>query len=622
MQNPLFLTLQFMSFFLSFSLASDLEFQYPHCHCELGDHSIFKWQKASDFLIAVSYFSIPLELLYFVSRSPYKFPFKWLLFQFGSFIVLCGLTHFLTTFTYYGPHSFLLSVTLTIVKFLTALVSFLTAITLLTLIPQLLRIKVRENLLWLKADELRREVKLMKSKEEAQKHVRMLTHEIRKYLDRHAILYTTLVELSKALNLQNCAVWMPDDMAQCMILTHELNPSQGSLGKLSIPMDDEDVVGIKTTEGVQLVRPESFIGSSSAGDAGQFGSVAAIRMQMLKVSDFKGGTPELIHASYAILVLVSSNENSKIWGPHDLETIEVVADQVAVALSHAVVLEESQVMREKLAEQNRALLKAKRDAIMANEARTAFQSILNQELKRPIYSILNLLEMVRVKNLNFEQRLIIDAIYRTGNLVSVLIDDLMDACNANKLENFCLEVKPFELKPLIKEAISVVKCLCEIKGFHFEMKVGNYEIPNFVLGDEKRVFHVILHMVGSILRWYNKGGCVIFRVLSEEEREMRSGQRWDQRWNLGCSSGYTCVKFEIALNQTENSDFNSGFACDGLDMDQSFSMCKQLVKMMQGSIYASLNPQRAPQSISLLLRFKIQPQMDISNSDEFKRGLF
>ncbi|KAI6692695.1 hypothetical protein NL676_020405 [Syzygium grande] len=89
---------------------------------------ILECQRVSDFLIAVAYFSIPLELLYFVSLS--YVPFKWVLAQFIAFIVLCGLTHLLNCWTYYGPHSFQLMLSLTIAKFLTALVSCATAITL------------------------------------------------------------------------------------------------------------------------------------------------------------------------------------------------------------------------------------------------------------------------------------------------------------------------------------------------------------------------------------------------------------------------------------------------------------------------------------------------------------
>lgn len=101
--------------------------EYVHCNCDDDDHgiwsvqSILVCQKVSDFFIAIAYFSIPLELLYFVSYS--NVPFKLVFLQFVAFIVLCGLTHLLNAYTYYGLHSFQLFLSLTVAKFLTALVS-------------------------------------------------------------------------------------------------------------------------------------------------------------------------------------------------------------------------------------------------------------------------------------------------------------------------------------------------------------------------------------------------------------------------------------------------------------------------------------------------------------------
>ncbi|KAL0433437.1 UNVERIFIED_CONTAM: Ethylene receptor 2 [Sesamum latifolium] len=328
-------------FFLSISAADN---GFPRCNCdEEGSWSIdtiMECQRVSDFLIAVAYFSIPVELLYFVSCS--TIPFKWVLFQFISFIVLCGMTHLLNGWTY-GPHPFQLMLALTIFKFLTALVSFATSITLITLIPLLLKVKVRELMLKKKTWDLDREVGLIKKQKEAGWHVRMLTQEIRKSLDRHTILYTTLVELSKTLNLQNCVVWMPNVAKTEMDLTHEL---KGRDFTSPIPTSDPDVRVIKGNGGVKILNPQSALAAASSGGMAEPGSVAAIRMPMLRVSNFKGGTPEMVQACYAILVLVLPGGQGRSWSIQELEIVEVVADQVAVALSHASVLEESQIMRE------------------------------------------------------------------------------------------------------------------------------------------------------------------------------------------------------------------------------------------------------------------------------------
>ncbi|XP_074563407.1 ethylene receptor 2-like isoform X1 [Curcuma longa] len=597
---------------LSFGSATELAF--PLCDCD-GDRlwsieAIRNWQKASDLLIAAAYFSIPLELLYFVTCSK-LFPFKWILFQFSTFIVLCGLTHLLNVFTY-KPHSFLVVLALTISKFLTALVSFLTAITLLTLIPQLLRIKLRENFLRLKAHELDQKVGLMKRQEEVSWHVRMLTQEIRKSLDRHTILYTTLVELSKTLQLQNCAVWMPNESQLEMDLTHELNRSTYDFCIRSIPMQYPDIVDVKKYDGVKILKPDSTLGSASSGAVSESGAVAAIRMPMLKVSNFKGGTPEIIQACYAILVLVPPKNDSRIWSHHELELIEAVSDQVAVALSHAAVLEESHVIRDKLAEQNKALLQAKQNVMMASEAWNLFQKVMSQGIRRPIHSILGLLSLMQQTNLSLEQRLILNAMAKMGNVISTLINDVMEI----NREQFTLEMKPFQLQSLIKETACIIRCLCDRRGFSFRFLAENM-VHDQVIGDERRILHVLLHIIDGLLNRFSDG-CLTLCVWSDSGLADWEDGRWI--WKSRVPNVYTFLKFEIAITQSLDLYSKSLVQLvrkpskEGLEMGFNFSICKKIVQLMQGEIFIVPSSDGLSECVTLFFRIQNQLPMLISES--------
>ncbi|GMH29549.1 hypothetical protein Nepgr_031392 [Nepenthes gracilis] len=51
------------------------------------------------------------------------------------------------------------------------------------------------------------------------------------------------------------------------------------------------------------------------------------------------------------------------WTIEEVKIIEVVTDQIAVAISHAAMLEDSQLMRDKLVEQNRAWQRAKKNGM-------------------------------------------------------------------------------------------------------------------------------------------------------------------------------------------------------------------------------------------------------------------
>ncbi|KAL2325905.1 hypothetical protein Fmac_024963 [Flemingia macrophylla] len=624
---------------LLFTCVSAADNGFPRCNCDENDESslwtldsIMECQRVGDFLIAVAYFSIPIELLYFVSCS--SFPFKWVLFQFIAFIVLCGMTHLLNGWAY-GPHTFQLMVALTVFKILTALVSCATTITLLPLIPMLLNVKVRELMLKKKTWDLGREVGIIMRQKEASMHVRMLTQEIRKSLDKHKILYTTLVELSKALGLQNCAVWMPNIEKTEVILTHELN---GRNGNCSLPITDANVVRIKGSNEVNIINSDSVLATTSCGVSGEAGPVAAIRMPMLRVCNFKGGTPELRQTCYAILVLILPSTELRSWSFQELEIIKVVADQVAVALSHAAIIEESQLMREKLVEQNRALQAEKMNAMMASEARAKFQKVMSDGMRRPMHSILGLLSMLQVENLKSEQKLVVDSMLRTSNVWSNLINDAMDH-SARDDGRFPLEMKPFGLHAMVKEVACLAKFMCVYRGFGFVVDVDK-SLPDNVLGDEKRVFQVILHMVGNAINGNHGGGVLVFRVFTETGNQRRNDQEWNT-WKPSSSNGDVNIRFEIGINtgdpESESSvplEKHVEAECNGDRVERrlNFGICKRIIQLMQGNIWSLPNSQGFAQVMALLLRFQLQRSIAVgilepgensepSNSNSFFRGL-
>ena len=105
----------------------------PHGHCYLWQTQLVWLHVASDSIIALAYFSIPITLVYFISKRP-DLPFDWIFALFGAFIVACGMTHIFELWTLWHP-TYWLSGTM---KAITALISFATAILLVDLMPQAL----------------------------------------------------------------------------------------------------------------------------------------------------------------------------------------------------------------------------------------------------------------------------------------------------------------------------------------------------------------------------------------------------------------------------------------------------------------------------------------------------
>ncbi len=107
----------------------------PHGMCYLWRPSVLSLHVVSDALITLAYFSIPFTLVYFV-RKRRDLEFQWMFVCFAIFIVACGATHAMEIWVIWHPAYWLSGG----IKAITALASVPTAILLIRLVPQALRL--------------------------------------------------------------------------------------------------------------------------------------------------------------------------------------------------------------------------------------------------------------------------------------------------------------------------------------------------------------------------------------------------------------------------------------------------------------------------------------------------
>lgn len=130
--------------------------------------------------------------------------------------------------------------------------------------------------------------------------------------------------------------------------------------------------------------------------------------------------------------------------------LQVFFMQVAVALSHAAILEESMRARSLLVEQNVALDMARREAETAIGARNDFLAVMNHEMRTPMHAIIALSSLLQETQLTPEQRSMVDTILKSSNLLATLINDVLDL---SRLEDGSLELeaRTFNLLNVFKE---------------------------------------------------------------------------------------------------------------------------------------------------------------------------
>jgi signal transduction histidine kinase len=134
-----------------FAVGNGTDFFMTHEHCYLGIGSLVLLHFISDLAIGLSYVAISLTLTYLVYRARRDIPFHWVFLAFGLFIVACGSTHFMETWTTFNAPVYWLAGFL---KLVTAVASVATALVLPPLIPRTLALIREAKLSGVRSEEL------------------------------------------------------------------------------------------------------------------------------------------------------------------------------------------------------------------------------------------------------------------------------------------------------------------------------------------------------------------------------------------------------------------------------------------------------------------------------------
>ncbi|KAF8387760.1 hypothetical protein HHK36_026415 [Tetracentron sinense] len=188
---------------------------------------------------------------------------------------------------------------------------------------------------------------------------------------------------------------------------------------------------------------------------------------------------------------------------------------VAVALSHAAILEESMQARDLLMEQNVALDLARREAEMAICARNDFLAVMNHEMRTPIHAIIALSSLLLETELTPEQRVMVETVLKSSNLLATLINDVLDL---SRLEDGSLElyIGPFNLHEVFGEVINLIKPIASVKKLSMSLVLAP-DLPLWAVGDEKRLMQTILNVACNAVKFTKDGYVTVIASIAKPE---------------------------------------------------------------------------------------------------------
>ncbi|WP_418103065.1 ATP-binding protein [Vibrio harveyi] len=258
----------------------------------------------------------------------------------------------------------------------------------------------------------------------------------------------------------------------------------------------------------------------------------------------------------------------------DLEQVdqEFISKQMVLVsdLVHGVISRHLSLERE---------VELRKRAEASEKATKEFVAMINHELRTPLNGVLGSAELLSKTPLEEEQLQYLGNLSQSGDLLRVIINDLLDF---SKMNAGMMEIinKVFAWKDLENALTGVFAAKAAEKRIHFSIdkKLG---IPKYLIGDFERITQILVNLIGNAIKFTNLGG-VVLRV------EWSDGYALFEVEDTGI--GIPLEAQQALFDPFVQADRSTKRSFEGSGL--GLAICKNLVDLMDGEISFFSEPRK------------------------------
>lgn len=215
-------------------------------------------------------------------------------------------------------------------------------------------------------------------------------------------------------------------------------------------------------------------------------------------------------------LVVGGRKSGNALTSKDVQLLEIIADEVAIAVQNALRFEEiSQfniTLQQKINDATHLLQKSNEKLKKLDEAKDEFISMASHQLRTPLTSVKGYISMVMDGDagpVNDQQKNFLDQAFLSSQRMVYLIADLLNVSRL-KTGKFIIEAKPTYLPDVVESEISQLTETAKARDLKMQFDKPS-EFPTLNL-DETKVRQVIMNFADNAIYYTPKGGKITINL--------------------------------------------------------------------------------------------------------------
>ncbi|KAK9465915.1 hypothetical protein V1512DRAFT_248683 [Lipomyces arxii] len=227
------------------------------------------------------------------------------------------------------------------------------------------------------------------------------------------------------------------------------------------------------------------------------------------------------------------------------------------------------------------MLQQKESAMLAeSQMKTQFMATMSHEIRTPIAGVVGLAELLRVTNLDSEQREYLDNILFSANKLLDLVRDVLDF---SKVEAGFMHIyaAPFNLKKLLADTCKSAVMDAKNRNLKFISDIALDEIGPEVTGDAGRLNQILSNLIHNSLK-FTPLGHVKLLVEVDDRKSSEQNEKFIKFTVQDTGIGIRASTLPEIFKPFKQEDASVARGHEGTGL--GLAICKRLVELMGGEI--------------------------------------